>query len=386
MHCIRFIRLICLLCCVSYSSSQLHAQTGRPVIVVIAPVYLDSCFSGDTYLLGKNNLPRYIMPGLDFYNGMILAIDSLKKENSTVQFVFIDSKSSPELMEDPEDAPALQDASLIIASFNTRNEIEPLAAFAQKKKIPLISATYPNDAGITANPYFTLINPTLTAHIEAIHRFMRKTFPTETILYFRKNSAGDDMIQQLFSKQQTAGGGLPLRTKTIALPDSLTAEQVLGYLDSTKRNTIFCGSLDDRFAVALSNAIGSNRAYRTVMIGMPTWDGIRDMNRNVEYLYTSPYNLTRTDKVSIQITNTYRARFAGRPSDMVFKAFELVFRSAKLLQQYNSNWLQHMNGGEYKIFHDFNLQPVRSASGIDYTENKKLYFIRKADGKVRSVN
>jgi hypothetical protein len=71
---------------------------------------------------------------------------------------------------------------------------------------------------------------------------------------------------------------------------------------------------------------------------------------------------------------------------MVFKSFELVYRSAKLLQKYGKDWLLHLNSPENKIFHDFDLEAVKSANGTDYLENKKLYFIRKADGRIKSVN
>lgn len=382
----RLRRLICLLYCLAFSGNALFAQTARPKVVVIAPVYLDSAFNGDNYLLGKNNLPRYVLPGLDFYNGMMLAVDSLNKEKTSVDIVFVDSKSATDLMLDPEGNADLQHAACIIASFNNKNEIKPLADFALEKKIPLLSATYPNDGGITGNPYFTLINPTLTAHIEAVYRFLRRTYPVENILYFRRAGAGEDLIQNIISKQQAKTGGIPLKLKTIALPDSFTTEQVVSYLDSNRRNIVVCGSLDDRFAVALSNSIGNNKSYKTIVIGMPVWDGIRDLNKNIEYVYTSPYNLTRTDKVSLQLADKYKTRFAGRPSDMVFKSFELVYRSAKLLQKYGKDWLIHLNSPENKIFHDFDLEAVKSANGTDYLENKKLYFIRKADGRIKSVN
>jgi hypothetical protein len=45
------------------------------------------------YKLGKANLPRYILPGLDFYNGMMMAVDSLNKEQAPVEVLFYDSKS-----------------------------------------------------------------------------------------------------------------------------------------------------------------------------------------------------------------------------------------------------------------------------------------------------
>ncbi|MFX7763894.1 hypothetical protein ABTK05_19745, partial [Acinetobacter baumannii] len=60
--------------------------------MVFAPVYLDSAFDGNTYKLGNTNLPRHILPGLDFYNGIMLAVDSLNKENQPLDIYFYDTK------------------------------------------------------------------------------------------------------------------------------------------------------------------------------------------------------------------------------------------------------------------------------------------------------
>ncbi|HEX6915966.1 MAG TPA: hypothetical protein VF145_12035, partial [Chitinophagaceae bacterium] len=47
----------------------------RPTVkvAVLIPLYLDSAFHGTTYKLGNSNIPKYILPGLDFYNGVMMA-------------------------------------------------------------------------------------------------------------------------------------------------------------------------------------------------------------------------------------------------------------------------------------------------------------------------
>ena len=62
-------------------------------IAVFAPIYLDSAFADGNYKLGNANLPRQMVAGLDFYNGVMLAIDSLNKEHVPVTVLFYDTKS-----------------------------------------------------------------------------------------------------------------------------------------------------------------------------------------------------------------------------------------------------------------------------------------------------
>lgn len=366
-----------------------HSQDAKPVkIAVFAPVYLDSVFEGEVYKAGKANIPRYIISGLDFYNGVMMAIDSLNRENVSVEVLFYDTKSAEGIEQHLSDT-AMQDVSMIIASFKDLDKIQPMADFALSKKILLISATYPNNGGIRSNPSLVLVNPTLMAHLEGVYRYAKKNYPTQTITFFRKRGDTEDMIENVFQglNKKTAGTQLKMRTVTVA--DSVSAADVAPYLDSNRQNIIICGSLNESFGASLTKALALNKNYRCIAIGMPTWDGVRDISKEVEVVYSTPYNFSRTDKTGIALTDKYKTRYAGRATDMVFKGFETMYHFTKLLLKYGAALPAHLSDKEFKLFNDFDFQPVKAypeSVSADYLENRKLYFIRKKDGVVRSVN
>jgi len=73
---------------------------------------------------------------------------------------------------------------------------------------------------------------------------------------------------------------------------------------------------------------------------------------------------------------------------MVFKGFEITYRYVKTLYEHPIDFLQYMNDAQYKLFADFNFQPISSrneASLMDYWENKKIYFVKKTDGAIKGV-
>ncbi|MEN9299374.1 MAG: hypothetical protein RLZZ429_1687 [Bacteroidota bacterium] len=376
---------------ISYYSASAQEQPKVWKVAVFAPVYLDSAYTQDgNYRLGNQILPRYMMPGLDFYNGVMLAIDSLNAEKQPVEVIFYDSKSVKGNPINAIQDSALADVSLIIASFNNRNEIKPLSDFALEHEIPLISATYPNDAGLTENPYFILINPTLRTHLEGIYNYLQRVYPTSTMTMFRRKGAVEDMIQNGFADIAKSSKSVPLKIKTIELTDSFTTSQVIAYLDSSRQNIVICGSLNESFGTNLVKSLSESKKYRSIAIGMPTWDALRGVDRNVEILYTTPYHFIRTDKLGLDITNTYRNKFSGRPSDMVFKGFEAMYRFTKLLIKHEGALMKNLSDKSLKLFNDFDIQPVKpysnNSNAVDYLENKKLYYIRKMDGQIRSVN
>lgn len=390
MHILRKFILVFIILISHYSASA-QEQPKVWKVAVFAPVYLDSAYTQDgDYRLGNQILPRYMMPGLDFYNGVMLAVDSLNAEKLPIEVVFYDSKSIKGSTQNAILDSTLADVSLIIASFNNRNEIKPLADFALEHEIPLISATYPNDAGLAENPYFILINPTLRTHLEGLYTYLQRVYPTSTMTMFRRKGAVEDMIQNSFAEIAKSSKSIPLKIKTVELTDSFTTSQVINYLDSSRQNIVICGTLNENFGINLVKSLSESKKYRSIAIGMPTWDALRGVDRNIEIVYTTPYHFIRTDKIGLDITNTYRNKFSGRPSDMVFKGFEAMYRFTKLLIKHEGLLMKNLSDKSLKLFNEFDLQPVKPYSNnpnaVDYLENKKLYFIRKMDGQIRSVN
>jgi hypothetical protein len=371
--------------------AQLPDSLHKPLkVAVFAPVYLDSAFDGDVYKLGRNILPKYLLPGLDFYQGVMLAVDSLDKEHAAVEVLFYDTKNTTVSLSDLISSGELQDVSLLIASFNTRAEIKPLADLALEKKIPLISATYPNEGGITGNPYFVLLNPTLLAHIDALYNYTRRFFPTDNIVMFRRQVYTGEVIQAVFEEKNKKTPGVTLKIKVVELADNFTPDQVLSNLDSSRqRNVVICGSINESFGLNLSKVLSSNQSYRTLAIGMPTWDVLKDISKGLDIVYSTPANFSRTDKLSIHLVNKYTTKFAARPSDLFFKGYESMYHFTKLLMKYGDSLINHLSSKEYKLFTDFDIQPTKAgkeSTQTDYLENKKFYFIRKKDGIIKAVN
>jgi ABC-type branched-subunit amino acid transport system substrate-binding protein len=365
-------------------------------IVVFTPIFLDSAFNDNTFKITNYVLPKNILPGLDFYHGVMLAIDSLQADQVNIEVVIIDSKSSKESIATVLAKPMWDSVSLIIASFKERSEIKPMADFALLKKIPLISATLPNDGGITDNPYFILLNPTLQTHTQGLYKFLQKNYSTNNIVYVKRKGNLENMIQNIFT-EMSKEPLTPLKYKTVELTDSFNAKQLFVALDSNKNNIVFCGSIQEDFGLRLVNTLQTNKRYSSVAIGMPTWDGIKEFNKpaaldatskGIEIIYSSPYNFSRTEKIGLALTNKYKETYAARPSDWVFKGYECMYHFTNLLLKYDSTFLKHLSDKNAKIFNDFDIQSIQTKKDvpvINYMENKKLYFIKKQDGIIKNV-
>ncbi|MFY7898569.1 MAG: hypothetical protein ACOVNY_00205 [Chitinophagaceae bacterium] len=379
----RFIFFACIL------FTQISAIAQTPVkVAVFVPLYVDSAFTNNTYKLGNTTLPKYMLSGLEFYNGVQLAIDSLKAEGKSIEVLIYDSKSSNSI-ESICNQPAFENVSLMIAQFNNRSEVKPLADIAFKKQIPLISATFPNDGGVTDNPFFVLLNTGLKTHIDEIYKYAQKYYATSNIIYIRKKGALENMLFSYFNSATKNTAAIPLKYKIIELNDGFTQDQITAVIDSNRKNTLICGSLDESFGLQLVKTLSGLKSYQSTVIGMPTWDNIKELDRSdikaVTTIYTTSFWYRNIAPLYNYIQKKYKQKLFVKPSEWVLKGFECMYHFGSIAITNPTDCINHLSDKKFTCFNDFNIQPIKNSTApttIKYLENQQLYFIKKLDGLV----
>ncbi len=364
---------------------------GKQVITVLLPLYLDSAFDAAGQYRFARQFPRYFLPGLEFYEGVQLAIDSLNKEKLPLDVRIVDTRKAGSIY-DLLKTPDIAEAHLLLAQV-ANNEIRPLADYAAKNQIPFVNVNLPNDGGITNNPYMVVLNSTLMTHCEGIYKYLQKNFSNQTITVFRKAGAQEDRLKTYLTSVEKSTLGIPVKLRYVNLPSTFTIDQLTPYLDSTKNNFVLAGSLDEQFAKNLcSQLAGVVKTYPLQVMGMPTWDAIRDFEKrdykDLEILYTTPFNPMRTDPLSNSVLDYFKNKLYSRPSDMVFRGYETLYRFGKLLHELGPNIASGLGENKYKLFTDYNIQPVlldRQNQQLDYFENKKIYVVKKLNGTVSTI-
>jgi hypothetical protein len=366
----------------------------RQKIALFAPLYLDSAFQGATYRYEKS-FPKFLNPGLEFYQGAQMALDSLQKSGAPLDVYVYDSRAARTNIEQRLSSPELSGVGMIIAHASSA-DVKTLAEAAIRMKVPFISATLPNDAGVTNNPYFVVLNSTLRSHCEAIYAYLQRYHNRDNIVLFRKNGVQENQIRDYFNditKATTAGA---LRINTVDLSNGISSAALAGRLDSTRRNICIVGSLDEAFGVNLAQTLASYaETYPTTIFGMPTWDAIREFAKpeykQLEVVYTTPFNYSRTSGLGAKITSefeeTINSRLNSRPTDMFYRGYETMLRFALLLLDTKKDVASNLTKKGNFVFTQFDIQPVflnKSTMTLDYFENKKLYFIKYFNG-IRSV-
>jgi ABC-type branched-subunit amino acid transport system substrate-binding protein len=358
----------------------------RLKMAIFAPLYLDSAFnwSGD-YRFNKS-FPKFLNPGVEFYQGVQLALDSLENRGAPLEVFIYDIKSRTTPFAQQMRSPEMANVDMVIA-YSNPFETRQLAEIAQSKKATFISATLPNDASVTNNPYFVILNTTLQGHIEGLYRLLQQQYSKDRLILFRKTGQQEDAIRTHFTEFGKTTNTTPLNIKVVDIGEIFTTAQLTPHLDSTKRNVIIAGSMDQQFGKDLAKSLAAvTKNYPMTLIGMPTWENISFTSsdlRSLDIIYSTPFYYARQTPLESRMAAGFERSIGSRPTDNFFRGYETTMRFALLLLEAKKDLASNLTKKGNHIFTRFDIQPVfkdKQTMTLDYFENKNLYFVRVNGG------
>jgi hypothetical protein len=356
-------------------------------IAVFAPLYLDSVFS-NSQLNYSNSLPKFVMPAVEFVQGAHIALDTFSLNGNKAQAFIYDSKSYTQPISWLIKYKHLDSIDMIIGSVKDPDYHE-LADFALQKNIPFISATFPNDGGIIANPDLFIVNSTLKANCEGIFSYLLQKHGTDKIYLIKRK--GDDRIENYFKVINTSEGKPLLNMRTIMIDSSITSYSLLNRIDSTKPSVIIGAGLDEGFAKNIADACYPiQKKHSLVLIGMPNWDGFKSLLKKDAYKdfpirYTTPHYDSKNNSYDSLLIKKYFQLYRAKPSEMAYKGFATTYYFTNLLLTYPTGFISHINDTAFSVFYDFNFRAVyvdKKNKLPDYYENKHLFIMEILNGDI----
>ncbi len=388
---IRILALLILLAQTNISFAQsayTSADTKVYKVAVFAPMYLDSVFD-NTDVSAGNSIPKFIMPAVEFVQGAQVAFDTLLLNGKKAEAFIFDSKSFKRPISWLITNKLLDSMDLIIGSVK-EPDYQELANYSLKKGIPFVSATYPNDGGVTDNPDLLIVNSTLKAHCEGIFSYLLQKHGTDKVYLIKKK--GDDRIENYFKEINNVDGKPIINIKTIALDSSISSYALLRRIDTFATTVIIGASLNETFAKKLADACYPiQKKHPLYLMGMPNWDGFKSFAKKDAYpdfpiLYTTPHFDAELNSFNDILVQKYFKLYRAKPSDMAYKGFEMAYYFLNILLHHPQNFMANINDSNYSVFHDFHFMPVfldKNKEAPDYYENKHLFIMHILNGEVQ---
>ncbi len=349
-------------------------------IAVFTPMFLDSINLANHL----TRIPKFMRPGLDFYQGVEIAADTLRKKGYYFDIHVFDSRAKFNSIEKIVASKQLDTMDLIIGNADV-NDLKSLAEYARIKEINFISAVSPSAADQEFNPYFTILQPTLQTHVQELHRVLNKKYLEDNVLYLYLDKKSELNALSYFENDDFYP--LPGRFQKIEIDGAdLDLEKITGLIDTNYNTTIVLGVLSPKLAVELLKKLQPlAKQTHLKVFGMPTMEMISGLNKaelfpDMKIFYSAafvPENLSPATKF---ILTQYEEKMGGTPTDLVYKGFESVYFFANMMQRHGVPFNKYIGDNRFGFLTPFKIMPVKEKGVFQFYENKFLYILSFENG------
>jgi hypothetical protein len=335
-------------------------------IEVLAPLYLDDLVKNGS---ASKDIPEKAAPGLNFYKGLQLAADSLKRAGFNFDIYVHDVSSARTNCELLINNKSLDSADLILGMAPSKDAVL-VAQFAKSKKINFVSVTAPEEGTIRDNEYTTIISPSSSAFVDWLFGEVEANYiGKKSVLLYPVAEQLSPTLNIILSHKG--------RKRLFANQPYLTTPQrdsIARYLDTSAIGYIYAPFPSVSQADALLKWLqAAFPQQKMVVVGAPEWHGklgTKSLLPNIE-LVIPRSSILLIEKTAVKnVTRAFKREYGGKMKDQVFIGYELMFWYGNLLARYGNIFNRHYSDVETAPFTDFEIKPHWDEKGnISYLEN-----------------
>ena len=210
---------------------------------------------------------------VEYYEGFLIAVDSLKRQGVSVDLYTYDTKGSTNVISSILNKPEMKNMDIIFGPVHTSN-IEPLANFAERNKIRLVVPFAPKVDQVFNNPMVYQINtPQSYFYSEAYDHFLRKFSKARIIFVDPAN--GDKEKNEFINGLKSELKDNRVDFKQIQLSSEIAPERIIAAMDTLRENifipTSGRSSALTRILPQLTNVLRSHPHFDMHLFGYPEW-------------------------------------------------------------------------------------------------------------------
>ena len=305
----------------------LKQQESEIKVAILLPFMLDS-------LHRDASMDRFV----EFYQGCLLAIDSLAKQGLSTEIYTYDIGKDTHSLQAALQEPALSNVDLIIGPAY-QNQVKEVADFASKHRIPTVVPFSSSIPEITSNPYlFEVVTPQKELYTRLVQKFCYH-FNDKNIIIVKPRMLGQ-YNKADFANQLMAGMDATLVPYTVISDDSIaTTIDSLAAL-SDKECLVVLPSTHQVALNKFGEALHYIKSTNVSVFGFPEWNsmGINELYSKRMYGFSNYY--TSFDDPEIisfftQLKDTYGVPKGIQQSpNFALFGFDICYF---FLQQYSEN-------------------------------------------------
>jgi len=273
--------------------------------------------------------PR-IIGYLDFYQGALLALDSLRNKGISINLNVYDTERSPEVLEEILQMEEISDLDLLIGPVNEQNVIK-LAEYGREEKIPVVSPFTPCNKWLRYNPFLIQLFPSREVEFKGWADYLVEYYDETIILVSNGDSAELDQInylkQELLERLAYQTFLSEVSLKEVIINDTTTFD-IAHILTQDNRNIVVIPSDNEAYVGnILTSMYFLSKEYEIQIFGLPNWPKFKSID--LEYLheldvhYYTTFYVDYTKSDVMDFIRTYREVFQTEPYHVSPRGYNL---------------------------------------------------------------
>lgn len=318
---------------------------------------------------------------VEYYEGFLMAVDSLKKQGVSIDLYTYDTKGREATLNSILSKKEMKNMDIIFGPAKAQ-DIDVLATFADKNNIRLVVPFAPKVDEVFKNPHIYQINtPQSYLYSEVYEHFTRK-FSDSNVIFL--NASNGDREKDEFIK----GIKTELRNNGISYRDFTVTDnfyEITTVMD-TLRNNIFIPTSGKSTALVkilpqLTQIRRERPNYKMNLFGYPEWqtytnDYLASFYEIDTYFYSSFYT-NNLFPAAVHFTNSYRRWYSKDMANIYPKygmlGYDTGYFFLKGLSKYGNKMEENLNSIQVTpIQTGFKFERVNNWGGFI---NRKVFFV-----------
>lgn len=284
---------------------------------------------------------------LEFYEGALLAVDSLQKQGMNIELCVFDA-CNMNMINALLQLDVFRELDLIIGPVYPELQ-ETVASFAAKNRIPMVSPLANTGNFEVNNPYYVKVNPSRDYQMEQTAQYIANEFNDDNFVLLKMNGnntsteakIAEKGRERLLSSKQQGGGNITLFHEYSFQQQGLHGLKSL--LNENGENIFMIPSDNEaQVSVAVTNLNALAEHFNVVLMGTSNFAKMKSIQtenyHHVRLRYLSSTYVDYNKPLVRQFTTNYRAVFSGEPTQFSFQGFDVSYYFISALYRYGRNF------------------------------------------------
>jgi len=319
-------------------------------------------------VLNGANIDQKALGFLEFYEGALLALDSLQRKGMNIELYVFDA-SNQKMINALVQVDEFRDLNLIIGPVYPELQ-ETVASFAAKNRIPMISPLASTGNLEQNNSWYFKVNPSREYQIEQTALYAAEDLHDKNfiLLQLSGNSTSADAQLAKLCKEKLAANSKETLFHEYNLPQQGINSLKPLLADSAENVVIIPTDNEAQVSVAVTNLTALAEQYNMVLLGTQALIKLKSIQtenyHRVRLRYLSPYFIDYNRPQVRRFVGHYRQMYSAEPTQFSFQGFDVTYYFLSALYRYGKDFRGCLSDYPMELTQmDFNFEKVAPMGG-----------------------